>query len=144
MRAIESENHPKMATSTPSHTWQNGFRQPTKQPLVKESPGALANGEVHYISPPSQELPTSTVSNSLGNKLLRTWATLYDGTESPHGLPSWWNPSKEVDVLIVGGLIFYRTPLKRVYKTNGCDRRTNWSRNSSQLATAGGYFPNLG
>ncbi|KAJ5170458.1 uncharacterized protein N7500_003241 [Penicillium coprophilum] len=33
---------------------------------------------------------------------LRTWPTLYDGTASPHGVPEWWKPLNQVDVLICG------------------------------------------
>ena len=92
-----------MATSIPPHTWRNGFRQPAASSQSKDSPDVLANGTSNYVSPPSLELPTSTINNSLGSNLVRTWPTIYNGTQSPHGLPSWWNPSSEVDVLIIGG-----------------------------------------
>ena len=57
----------------------------------------------HYIIPPAEEPLTSTVHNSLDLNALRTWPTIYNGTESPHGVPDWWDPSDEVDVLICGG-----------------------------------------
>lgn len=93
-----------MATSIPPHTWKNGFRQPAGPLITVDDLEKLTNGE-HYEPPASEELPTSTVNNNLGTNLLRTWPTMYNGTESPQGLPSWWKPSKEVDVLIIGGMM---------------------------------------
>ena len=60
----------------------------------------------HYVSLPAEEPLTSTVHNSLGLNAQRTWPTIYNGTESPHGVPDWWDPSDEVDVLICGGMLF--------------------------------------
>lgn len=63
----------------------------------------MDNDPEAYISPPSKELVTSQAHNELGINIIRTWPTLYDGTNNPHGLPTWWKPSRDVDVLIVGG-----------------------------------------
>ena len=57
----------------------------------------------HYMTPPYNEPLSSTVYNSLGSNAIRTWPTIYNGTESPHGVPHWWKPQKKVDVLICGG-----------------------------------------
>lgn len=56
-----------------------------------------------YVTPPSKEVVTSDVHNELGISVIRTWPSIYDGTNSPHGIPTWWTPSEQVDVLIVGG-----------------------------------------
>ncbi|KAG7108051.1 hypothetical protein HYQ44_012766 [Verticillium longisporum] len=71
-----------MATKSPAYTWENGFRA--------------------YVTPPSVDLTTSLTHNQLGINVVRHWPTLYDGTNSPHGVPSWWAPKEEVDVLICG------------------------------------------
>jgi hypothetical protein len=95
-----------MAKSPLPFTWKNGFRQPSSKHHWESS---ILNEKDHdpdqadYVTPPSLDLLTSTVHNSLGLNILRTWPTLYNGTNSPHGLPSWWKPSSEVDVLICGG-----------------------------------------
>ncbi len=60
--------------------------------------------ESHYSTPPFQTTSSSTVHNSLGLNTLRNWPTLHNGTDSPHGIPEWWQPSAEVDVLICGGM----------------------------------------
>ncbi|KAF2129697.1 FAD binding domain-containing protein [Dothidotthia symphoricarpi CBS 119687] len=52
--------------------------------------------------PPSKEVVTSSRHNAIGINVLRTWPTLYDGTNTPHGIPSWWKPQQEIDVLICG------------------------------------------
>lgn len=57
----------------------------------------------HYAVPAFEEPLSSTVHNSLGLNTVRTWPSLHNGTESPQGVPDWWQPSKEVDVLICGG-----------------------------------------
>ena len=93
-----------MATSLLPSTFHNGYRQPGKgTPWVVKSEEIGDDDEPHWITPPSSEVLSSTVHNSLGLNTLRTWPTIYDGTNSPHGLPKWWEPSKEVDVLICGG-----------------------------------------
>lgn len=94
-----------MATSVQPHSWKNGFRQPSERThwALKEKYVIDEKDEAHYVTPPSSEILTSTVHNSLGLNTLRTWPTIYDGTSSPHELPAWWKPSAEVDVLICGG-----------------------------------------
>ena len=57
----------------------------------------------HYVTPRYNEPLSSIVHNSLGSNVIRTWPTIYNGTESPHGLPYWWKPQTKVDVLICGG-----------------------------------------
>ncbi len=99
-----------MAKSVQPFTWKNGFRQPSSgapwstERLHGDSDGDDAYEQSHYVNPPSVEILTSTVHNSLGLNVLRMWPTIYDGTNSPHGIPSWWQPSNEVDVLICGGM----------------------------------------
>lgn len=94
-----------MARSLPPCTWKNGFAEPAEiATWANEANYVTEDGEKsHYTKPPAEELPSSTVHNRLGRNALRTWPTLYDGTESPHGQPIWWKPSTEVDVLICGG-----------------------------------------
>ncbi len=89
-----------MATSIPPHTWKNGFRQITKPVEPTDINPTDANRP--YVNPAPQELPTSNVDNSHGKNFLRTWPSLYNGTEAPNGRPDWWKPSSEVDVLIIG------------------------------------------
>ncbi|KAL9576491.1 MAG: hypothetical protein Q9212_007054 [Teloschistes hypoglaucus] len=93
-----------MARSLPSYTWERGFREPLPYaPWDTERRQSNEHGqEQNYHLPPSKEQLTSTVHNPLGLNVMRTWPTLYDGTNSPHGIPTWWNPSNEVDVLICG------------------------------------------
>ncbi|KAI0872293.1 FAD binding domain-containing protein [Hypoxylon argillaceum] len=52
--------------------------------------------------PPSKEIVTSDVHNGLGINVIRTWPSIYNGSNNPHGVPSWWAPLEQVDVLIVG------------------------------------------
>ncbi|KAL2052330.1 hypothetical protein ABVK25_007489 [Lepraria finkii] len=94
-----------MAKSVLPSTWENGFKEPGKgAPWVAESSVAneAEDEEPHYTTPPSSEILTSEVHNELGLNVLRTWPTIYDGTNTPHDLPEWWAPSSEVDVLICG------------------------------------------
>ncbi|KAI1486884.1 FAD binding domain-containing protein [Biscogniauxia mediterranea] len=93
-----------MARALPPSTWENGFKAPsTGTPWVWENEDPeTKNDPEAYVTPPSKDLITSSVHNSLGISVIRTWPTLYDGTNNPHGIPSWWKPSKEVDVLICG------------------------------------------
>ncbi|KAH7304215.1 FAD binding domain-containing protein [Stachybotrys elegans] len=99
-----------MAHAIPPFTWENGFRQPsTGTPWAWPQEESRSNGceetvddETAYVSPPSVELVTSTAHNHLGINVIRNWPTMYDGTNSPHGLPEWWEPKEEVDVLISG------------------------------------------
>ncbi|KAF2821203.1 hypothetical protein CC86DRAFT_359922 [Ophiobolus disseminans] len=90
-----------MARSISSSTWERGFKEPSHDTPWQWDPEVDAENDA-YITPPSKELMTSTVHNDLGINLLRTWPTLYDGTNSPHGIPDWWRPASEVDVLICG------------------------------------------
>ena len=94
-----------MAKTAPPLTWKNGFAQPTTTATwAEEDYHTNEFGEAsHYVVPPSEEPLTSTVHNSFGLNVLRTWPTLYNGTQSPHGIPDWWQPAAEVDVLISGG-----------------------------------------
>ncbi|KAI1495528.1 FAD binding domain-containing protein [Biscogniauxia marginata] len=93
-----------MARAVLPSTWENGFKAPTTgTPWVWENEDEETKGDPNaYISPPSKDLITSSVHNTLGISVLRTWPTLYDGTNNPHGVPPWWKPAKEVDVLICG------------------------------------------
>lgn len=94
-----------MAKAIPPYTFQNGFKQPSSEPPWLFALDDTADNEdpEEYTPPPSKELVTSSLQNSVGINITRHWPTLYDGTNNPHGLPSGWKPSKEVDVLIVGG-----------------------------------------
>ncbi len=96
-----------MAKSVEAFTWKNGFRQPssgTPWAFEQHNGNGDADEKLHLSYHPSHDVLTSTVHNSLGLNTLRTWPSIYDGTNSPHGLPSWWKPKKEVDVLICGGM----------------------------------------
>lgn len=94
-----------MATTPSPLTWKNGYAQPAKTASwADENNNRTESGEeAHHVVPRSEEPLTTTVQNSLGLNVLRTWPTLYNGTESPQGFPDWWQPSEEVDVLICGG-----------------------------------------
>ena len=101
-----------MATKLPAFTWENGFRQASSEDAPWVWPGEHGGrggdegdswDSNAYVTPPSVDLVSSTTHNTLGINVIRNWPTLYDGTNSPHGLPSWWAPKQEVDVLICGG-----------------------------------------
>lgn len=94
-----------MAFAIPPSTWENGFKQPTTgRPWVWDHTEDEGIDDPNsYVTPPSKEIVTSEVHNDLGVNVIRTWPTLYDGTNSPHGAPSWWKPAEKVDVLISGG-----------------------------------------
>jgi phenol 2-monooxygenase len=91
-----------MAKSVASFTWERGFREPSNS-----RPWEIETGddddENELSLPPSKEVVTSSAHNAFGVNILRTWPTMYDGTNSPHGLPKWWKPQRDVDVLICGG-----------------------------------------
>ncbi|KAI1335919.1 FAD binding domain-containing protein [Xylariaceae sp. FL0016] len=94
-----------MAKAVAPSTWENGFKAPTTgTPWVWPTHDQnVDTGDANeYISLPSKDVVTSSEHNSHGINIMRTWPTLYDGTNSPHGPPSWWKPSSEVDVLICG------------------------------------------
>lgn len=95
-----------MARSVLPSTWANGFREPGRgAPWLTKTSFAMEveDKEPHYSTPPSSETLTSGVHNELGLNVLRTWPTIYEGTNTPHELPDWWKPSSQVDVLICGG-----------------------------------------
>ena len=94
-----------MAKSLPAFTWRNGFRELGNEVPWKNNRVDILDEtkEPHYVAPPASEILTSNVHNALGLNTLRTWPTIYDGTSSPHGVPDWWKPESEVDVLICGG-----------------------------------------
>jgi phenol 2-monooxygenase len=92
-----------MAKSILPFTWKNGFREPGEGTPWATEARKTGEKESHYVTPPSAESLTSTIHNSFGLNVLRTWPTIYNGTSSPQGLPEWWNPAGEVDVLICGG-----------------------------------------
>lgn len=99
-----------MAKSVLPSSFKNGFREPGKGApwLVETKEFTGDDDEPHWVTPPSSEMLSSSVHNSLGLNTVRAWPTIYDGTSSPHGLPEWWKPSSEVDVLICGGVILSR------------------------------------
>ncbi|KAK4196478.1 FAD binding domain-containing protein [Triangularia verruculosa] len=91
-----------MARALPPHTWENGFKKPVE---ASATPWVWKNEDDDpdsFVTPPSKELLTSTAHNNVGINVIRTWPTLFDGTNNPHGTPDWWKPAVEVDVLIVG------------------------------------------
>ncbi|KAG7118481.1 Aromatic hydroxylase fmpF like protein [Verticillium longisporum] len=102
-----------MATKSPAYTWENGFRE-LDLSSASETPWSWPKSPVDdngdpapdrtgaYVTPPSVDLTTSLTHNQLGINVVRHWPSLYDGTNSPHGVPSWWAPKEEVDVLICG------------------------------------------
>ena len=116
-----------MATSVLPSTYKNGFRQPRKgTPWVVGAKEIFYDDEPHWVTPPSSEILSSDVHNSFGLNTIRSWPTMYDGTNSPHGLPKWWKPSTEVDVLICGGIILLRFSLQLPFLyINSWPRRTS-------------------
>ncbi|KAI6092181.1 FAD binding domain-containing protein [Hypoxylon rubiginosum] len=92
-----------MAFAIRPSTFENGFKQPaTGEPWVWNDGEDEADDPNSYVTPPSKEIVTSDAHNNLGVNVIRSWPTLYDGTNSPHGIPSWWKPAEKVDVLISG------------------------------------------
>lgn len=88
-----------MAKSVERSSWKNGYREAG----VAGCTAWAAEVAAHYKPPPSSEILTSDAHNDLGLNVLRTWPTIYNGTNTPHDLPKWWRPRSEVDVLICGG-----------------------------------------
>ncbi|KUI69011.1 Phenol 2-monooxygenase [Cytospora mali] len=89
-----------MAKSIQPSTWERGFKE-----LASGTPWAPEGDEEEgdddnerYICAPSREVITSAVHNNFGINVMRTWPTLHDGTNNPHGLPAWWNPSNEIRI----------------------------------------------
>lgn len=130
-----------MAKSVSPYTWERGFKETSSGTPWQWNPEVDVENDA-YVTPPSKEFVTSTVHNDLGINLLRTWPTLYDGTNSPQGIPQWWNPASEVDVLICGGKT---TPTLAI--VNGVDYKTHrswseWSRNRIELGQTRCFIPN--
>ena len=98
-----------MAAIEPNRTWKNGFAQPSETATwnLEDSDRTEAGEKSHYAVPPFEEPLSSTVHNSLGLNTVRIWPSLHSGTDSPQGVPDWWQPPKEVDVLICGGMEAY-------------------------------------
>ncbi len=94
-----------MATTVAPQTWQDGYMAPSETATweVEDFNSTQDGQESHYVTPPFKESLSSTVHNSLGLNVVRNWPTIYNGTESPHGIPEWWKPAEKVDVLICGG-----------------------------------------
>ncbi|KAI5814558.1 FAD binding domain-containing protein [Pyronema omphalodes] len=89
-----------MAKSLNAFTYKNGFKQP-----AIGTPWRIPKDETEehpdWVCPPDEEHITSRVHNELGINKLRTWPTMYNGTNSPQ-IPEWFNKPSEVDVLICG------------------------------------------
>ena len=95
-----------MAATTPkAQTWESGFAQLTEKPTWEsEDHYQTETGEkASYAKPTFEEVASSTVRSSLGENIVRTWPSVYNGTDTPNDLPDWWSPDSEVDVLICGG-----------------------------------------
>ena len=88
-----------MATSIPSSTWKNGFRQTNGSSPVQIPPYTTSRP---WINPPCTDIQTSRADNKFGTNVMRTYPTVYNGTASPEGKPDWWSPKSEIDVLVVG------------------------------------------
>lgn len=96
-----------MAKALTPSTWQNGFQEASSHWTWEKGASKPEDSleEESYTVPPAKEVLTSQRHNHLGLNYMRTWPTLYDGTNSSRNtIPSWWNPSDEVDVLICGGM----------------------------------------
>ncbi|KAJ5971621.1 FAD binding domain-containing protein [Penicillium vulpinum] len=92
-----------MSKSIEPTTYKNGFKQPSEgEPWLYPQPGKETPPKPHYVTPQSVDIATAPVNNSLGDSKLRSWPTIFNGTNSPDGIPDWWNPSSDVDVLIIG------------------------------------------
>ena len=94
-----------MARTEANRTWEHGFAEPsaTASWTLEDSYRSENSEKSHYEVPPFEKSLSSTIHNSLGVNTVRTWPSLHNGTESPEGVPDWWQPRKEVDVLICGG-----------------------------------------
>ncbi|RYO89438.1 hypothetical protein DL766_006783 [Monosporascus sp. MC13-8B] len=93
-----------MARSHPPQTWQRGFAEPAQTPAWADPTRYEAEDgrPAHHALPAEGEKPTSRVPNGLGISSLRSWPTVYNGTEAQKTTPSWFKKSSEVDVLICG------------------------------------------
>lgn len=94
-----------MARSHPPQTWQRGFVEPADAPVPAWADAAYYETEdgerAHYAAPAGGEKPTSSAPNAFGLSSLRSWPSLYNGTEAGEAQAK--KPS-EVDVLICGGM----------------------------------------
>lgn len=133
-----------MATTAQQYSWKNGFREPSKATpwVLQEKHIVDEENEASYVAPPSSEILTSTVHNSLGLNTLRTWPTIYNGTSSPHGLPAWWKPNAEVDVLICGGRLVFLDMSKNVRLIVVITSWPRWASDCSQSCSARRQFSN--
>lgn len=93
-----------MAKSVLPGSFENGFRVSwARVHLGLLGPNNLS---MMMISLTGSEKLSSSVHNSVGLNTVQSWPTIYDATSFPHGLPKWWKPSSEVDVLICRGMKF--------------------------------------
>ena len=94
-----------MATVVAPKIWKNGYMTPSETATwqVEDFNSTEDHRHSHYVRPPFEEPLSSTVHNSLGLNVVRTWPSLFNGTQSPDGIPDWWKPAEKVDVLICGG-----------------------------------------
>lgn len=135
-----------MARALPPHTWENGFKKPIH---ASATPWVWKNDEQDddshsFVTPPSKELLTSTAHNRVGINVIRTWPTLFDGTNNPHGTPDWWKPSDEVDVLIVGGKPFHTNTVSQKQVTNSDEAGPSGLEVALSLARQGVSFRIIG
>lgn len=133
-----------MAKDIPPSTWENGYQAPsTISPWLWPPPGNdIEEDPDAYICLPSKDLVTSSHHNSKGINIIRTWPSMYDGTDSPHGLPPWWKPASEVDVLICGGeknIDSYRN--ERALLTWKCHSRPKWASGCPESCEAKCFVP---
>lgn len=91
-----------MAKALPQVSFEKGFKIPLNTPWSPQDANDEEAEKPHYIIPPSTELVTSTKHNDMGVNTMRDFPTMYWGTNSPEGVPDWWKPKSEVDVLICG------------------------------------------
>lgn len=130
-----------MAKSVQPFTWERGFQEPSTGAPWQYQPSSDDEDDC-YVTPPSKEMVTSERHNQLGINVLRTWPTLYDGTNNPHGIPEWWKPSNEVDVLICGGKSFQKF-LKLIEQQSRLTKRSwsKWTGSCSQSCETASLVP---
>lgn len=96
-----------MAQTEAPLTWKRGFATPSDGATwADESFYRTENGDLANYSPPaSHELATSLMHNKVTDdkNVLRTWPSIFNGTQAPREIPNWWKPQPDVDVLICGG-----------------------------------------
>ncbi|KAF2189389.1 FAD/NAD(P)-binding domain-containing protein [Zopfia rhizophila CBS 207.26] len=95
-----------MAQTEAPLTWKRGFATPSDDATWEdESFYRTEDGDIANYSPPaSHELETSLMHNRVTDdkNVLRTWPSIYNGTQAPQEIPNWWKPQPDVDVLICG------------------------------------------